>query len=185
MYCKQLLYLLLTRAGHKIDFVGSQSDGLLNDFDMDHEGRGGVTAEYIRDSIIDPQGNTGWLYDSPADVILLHIGRNDISYVQKTSEIVFEIGGILDKIDAYETAEGVSIKVVLAKIIGVTTDNTATEALNSAIEDLYNSRTTTGDNLALVDMYSALNYASDLYDEEHPNTAGYNKMANVWFDALK
>jgi F5/8 type C domain/Putative Ig domain len=35
-----------------------------------------------------------------------------------------------------------------------------------------------------VDQEDALVYPDDLYDEWHPTNAGYNKMANVWFDAL-
>ena len=34
----------------------------------------------------------------------------------------------------------------------------------------------------MVDMYSALDPATDLYDIVHPNAAGYAKMADVWFD---
>ncbi len=76
------LYDLLEAAGYtpdivdptaipRFDFVGSQDDGELAD--PDHEGHSGWDADEIRDNIY------GWLDANPAEIVLLHIGTNDMS----------------------------------------------------------------------------------------------------------
>ena len=41
-----------------------------------------------------------------------------------------------------------------------------------------------GDDIIIVNMESALNYSTDMYDELHPNDSGYAKMSEVWYNAL-
>jgi lysophospholipase L1-like esterase len=60
--------------------------------------------------------------------------------------------------------------------------------------DYYNRRLGTmaqrridqGDNLMVVNMESGagLNYSRDLVDGIHPTNCGYEKMANLWYEAL-
>jgi lysophospholipase L1-like esterase len=173
------LYQLLIGAGYSVDFVGSQVDGSLVDFDRNHEGHRGWRADQIRDNI------TGWLNSTPADVVLLHIGTNDISQYQGATTTAAEIGQILDDINAWETAHN-HVWVVLARIInrndslsGVTT------TLNGLIQNLADTRIASGDKIVVVNMESALNYPGDLSDTVHPNDTGYGKMAAVWFAALE
>ena len=47
-----------------------------------------------------------------------------------------------------------------------------------------NDRISNGENIRLVDMENALSYPDDLSDFVHPNSIGYDKMADVWFDAI-
>ncbi len=47
------------------------------------------------------------------------------------------------------------------------------------------NRIANGDKMIIVDMENALSYPGDLYDDQHPNERGYNKMAAVWFGALE
>jgi lysophospholipase L1-like esterase len=173
------LYQLLTGAGYNVDFVGSQTDGSPTDFDRNHEGHRGWRADQIRDNI------TGWLNSTPADVILLHIGTNDISQDQGAANPAAEIAQILDLIDAWEAVNN-EVWVVLARIInrndfrsGITT------TFNGLIQDLADSRIAAGDKIIVVDMESALDYPADLSDTVHPNDTGYGKMAAVWFTALE
>ena len=189
---RRTLYLSLTAAGYDVDFVGSCANGNLTDFDRDHEGHGGWCANEIRDNII------GWLTSTPADIVLLKIGTNDIWHNdhvsganQPPSEIIVEISQILDNIHTFELANETSITVVLAKIINRGSDASDlvleyTSELNDLIEDLYNTRNGDGNTpkLALVDMYNALTYPGDLADTAHPNDRGYEKMGYVWFNAL-
>jgi len=46
------------------------------------------------------------------------------------------------------------------------------------------NRIAAGDDIIIVNMESALNYATDMADDKHPNSSGYGKMADVWFNAL-
>jgi lysophospholipase L1-like esterase len=173
------LYQLLTGAGHNVDFVGSQTDGSPDDFDRNHEGHRGWRADQIRDNV------TGWLNSTPADVVLLHIGTNDITQNQGAAGTAAEIGQILDRIGAWETANN-HVWVVLARIInrndglsGITT------TLNGLIQNLADNRIAGGDKIVVVNMESALSYPGDLSDTLHPNDTGYGKMAAVWYAKLE
>jgi lysophospholipase L1-like esterase len=173
------LYQSLIGAGYSVDFVGSQANGSPADFDRNHEGHSGWRADQIRDNI------TGWLNSTPADVVLLHIGTNDISQNQGATGTAAEIGQILNLIDAWEGVNN-EVWVVLARIInrkdslsGITT------TLNGLIQTLANARIAAGDRIVVVNMESALSYPGDLADTVHPNDTGYGKMAAVWFAALE
>jgi lysophospholipase L1-like esterase len=174
------LYQLLSGAGHNVDFVGSQTTGFLYDFDQNHEGYRGWHANEIRDHI------TGWLNSNPADVILLHIGTNDISHDDDgPAGTVAEIGQILDLIDIWETTHN-QVWVVLARIINRNDSLSGdTTTLNGLIQDLADDLIAGGDKIVVVDMESALSYPGDLVDTLHPNDTGYGKMAAVWFDELE
>jgi lysophospholipase L1-like esterase len=172
------LYQLLLGADYSVDFVGSQTHGSPNDFDRNHEGHSGWRADEIRDNI------TGWLNSTPADVILLHIGTNDISQGQGAENPVSEIGQILDLIDDWEELN-TDVWVVLARIINRNDWRSGTTTtLNGLIQDLANTRIAAGDRIVVVNMESALTYPGDLWDTVHPDDGGYGKMAAVWFAAL-
>ncbi len=87
---RRALYLSLTAAGHSVNFVGSLANGTPTDFDRDHEGHSGWRADQIRNNI------SSWLTTNPADIILLHIGTNDISQGQSVSSTVSEVNEIWD-----------------------------------------------------------------------------------------
>jgi len=167
------LYLSLTAAGCDVNFVGGMAAGIPTDFDRDHEGHSGWRADQIRDNVYD------WLNNNPADIVLLHIGTNDIT---GGNEDVAEVNDILNEIDEYSQ----DITVVLAAriILRNDTKNPQTIAFNDAVEAMAAERITNGDDIIIVDMEDALTYPDDLADAVHPNDSGYNKMADVWYDAL-
>jgi lysophospholipase L1-like esterase len=174
---RRALYLSLTGAGHSVNFVGSQANGHPTDFDRDHEGHGGYRADQIRDTI------SSWLTTNPADIILLHIGTNDISQGQTNSSTVSEVNEILDKIDAKSTATVVFLARIINRNDGQSLIN-KTRRYNDSLESLANRRIANGDLIFVVDQESALSYPADLADAVHPNDAGYGKMAQRWFTAL-
>jgi lysophospholipase L1-like esterase len=169
------LYQSLVTNGCNFDFVGTQTSG---DFpDPHHEGHGGYHAKRP-DTIYDIHDQVyGWLVAHPADIILLHIGTNDISVGGQSAN---EISNILDEIDRFST----DIKVILALIIDRQTHSPVTTQFNIDVNNMAQSRIATGDDITIVDMEHALNYATDMYDYLHPNDVGYPKMANVWFNTL-
>ncbi|MGD8914911.1 MAG: exo-alpha-sialidase, partial [Candidatus Thiodiazotropha sp.] len=129
-----------------------------------------------------------WLGDNPAQIILLHIGTNDISSGQDADGVANEINEILDNIDAWENTSGTDAWVILARIVNRsdTTDSLGQETtiLNNKLQSLVDARSAAGDKINVVDMESALSYPDDMDDRVHPNESGYGKMAVVWFDAL-
>ncbi|MBD3402605.1 hypothetical protein GF420_06895 [candidate division GN15 bacterium] len=173
---RRSLYLQLTSAGYSVDFVGTQTRGIPTDFDRNHEGHGGWHANQIRDNVYN------WLVINPADIVLLHIGTNDISHGDQDPA---EVDAILSEIDRYETDFGTPVKVVLAAIISRDGgDHMPTQVFNNGVLQIAQSRIAGGDDIAIVDMYDALLYPSDLADAVHPNDVGYGKMANTWFVTL-
>ena len=153
------------------DFVGSLNHGP-SGFDNDHEGHGGWHADEIAFSIYQ------WLIDNPAEVVLLHIGTNDISNGQNAEDIAEEIDLILDRIDRYDP----DIIVILARIINQNEPIDEIIELNSAIQALADARE--NDNIIVVDMEKALFYPDDMSNKVHPNESGYSKMAVVWLEAI-
>ncbi len=171
---RQPLFQSLKSAGDYFDFVGNESTGLLvvPPYDIDHQGIPGITATEVADNVYN------WLVAHPAEIVLLHIGTND----DTTNPV--DVERILDEIDRYETDHGKEITVVLARIINHKTYYPNTTTFNDNVQAIAEARIAAGDKIVLVDQESALNYATDMWDDLHPKNIGYNKMAGVWMSAL-
>jgi|GEM_PF-4162335 len=172
---RRTLYLALTAEGYSVNFIGTQTDGAPTDFDRNHEGHSGWSANQVRDNM------NSWLLANPADIILLHIGTNDLSTGQSAAGVVAEVGQILDRIDARSTAT----VVFLARIINRNDSfSTVTTQYNNLLQSLANTRIANGDRIVVVNQETALNYQTDMADAVHPNDAGYVKMGQRWSSAL-
>jgi uncharacterized repeat protein (TIGR02543 family) len=169
----------LTNSGFNVDFVGSQQNGT-GGFDPDNEGHESYSANDIRDHVY------SWLTSNPADVILLHIGTNDIQGGQDAAGVVAEVNSTLNNIDQWANDNGRTVTIILAQIILCSINagwNTTTKLYNDELQQMAEARS--ADHIIVVDMENALNYATDLSpDGIHPTDTGYAKMANVWYNAL-
>ena len=179
---RSYLWHLLNNDDYDIDFVGSQSQGyaLSPSFDYNHEGYAWWTTQNIADHVYE------FLANNQPDIILLHIGSNDVSPNQNNSSSITGLNNILNQIDYYERDYNHPIRVVLTTIIQRTTYHQTLRDYNRNLISLANSRIANGDKITLIDMeYGAgLDY-NDYSDSVHPDNSGYYKMANVWFDSLK
>ncbi|MDA8105734.1 MAG: putative Ig domain-containing protein [Nitrospiraceae bacterium] len=176
------LYWALHNAGYFFDFVGGRKSGSLATlfFDVDHQGElsaSGYTAQDMASDVYN------FLTANPADVVLLHIGTNNVDsppYDTSTDTL----NTILNEIYRYNS----NITVVLALIINTKTAGTdahnAVTQYNQNVKTLALNRIAAGDKIIIVDQENALVYPDDLYDEWHPTSSGYNKMAKVWLNAL-
>lgn len=174
---RKRLYELLTGDGYVIDMVGTQNSGSFAD--TDHEGHSGWHADSPAgsDDIVGQIDN--WLTLNPADIVLLHIGTNDVSGGGEDPD---EVAAILDIIKS----KNPSTTVIVARIILRNDDRSPeTIAYNDGVEAIVNARILAGDNLMLVNMEDALSYPEDLGDHVHPTVTGYEKMADVWYPAVK
>lgn len=201
----------LVNEGYKVDFVGGEQSGPgAGGFDPDNEGHSGIRTQRYDDGYTwtnhgteDPNGVkeyiNDWLTQSPADIILLHIGTNDLntrlqhSYDRPTTDEVYQgIQEILANIRNWAGAQpSGQVPVLLAQIIGGNqSDATEKSTFNGWVNDL-NARMSgfASQDVSLVDQYSALAaggtpdpalYANAL----HPNQAGYEAMASAWRGAL-
>jgi lysophospholipase L1-like esterase len=176
------LYDNLSREGFNFDFVGSFADG--NFPDPNHEGHNGWRADEILNGRTSDPGAGKleyWLDTHQPDIILLHIGTNDITAGNQDAS---KVNAILNVIDNYELSSSKSVLVVLALIINRVPYSLATTQYNNNVQAMASNRIAGGDNIIIVNMENALNYSTDLSDGVHPNDSGYAKMANAWYDAL-
>ncbi len=199
------------------DFVGSEQGGSNYMSDLDHAGMGGARNEDIVTLLrngfytrwydgthmgMDNAGN--YLQAFAPDVILLHIGTNDINNdgTDNSQATVNELETILNEIDKYEQSSGKEVTVILAKIIKTVclgndcfkgasaSKNDIIDLYNNKIGNLAAKRIAAGDRLELVDMadagiiYEYTYTGGDMADRLHPAMSGYNKMAPVWFSVL-
>jgi hypothetical protein len=166
---RQHLHQLLIEAGYNIDFVGDRQNGksVMQPFDPDHQGSPGFTAYKIAINVYD------YLTANPADIVLLHIGSNDMG------SSFADTGRILDEIHRYSP----EIIVIVSKIINSKGSRTISES-NTNLERIVLERINHGEKIILVDQDQALSYPDDIWNNSHPADSGYRKMAVVWFEAL-
>jgi hypothetical protein len=180
------LYQLIKEAGYEFDFVGSENAG--NDFFQDEEYDDNAGFGGINDGQMAYLINTGYnqrasqyeapgpyLLYYPCDVILLHIGTNDIEASAS------DVEDILDNIRLYDN----DVLIFLARIISRQPyPHALTTTFNNNVETMVNAR---GDNnIVMVNMETGagINYVTEMADYLHPIQSGYDKMAAKWFQAL-
>ncbi len=176
------LYLLLNQAGYNFNLVGSEQAGWNYFNDDENAGFPGWRDDQLADLM-----ETGYFYSYPVDIILLHIGTNDVTALDYT---VTDVDRLLDAVDAYEAGAGKPVIVLLAKIISRKDypcgTHSGTTSFNNNLVTMANSRISGGDNLIVVDMEcgAGINYSTDMIDFAHPNQTGYDKMGQKWFDVI-
>lgn len=171
------LWHSLIDKGYHPNFVGSQ-EGVGKgppanpDFDMDHEGHSGWRADEILNHI------QGWATSTSPDVVLLHIGTNDICQDQTVGSTVADVGGIIDVLRTVNPR----IRVLLAQLIG--SSDCPPAALNAKLPALVEGKNSMESPIILVDQYSGFDPATMTYDGTHPNASGDSHMADRWFEKL-
>jgi GDSL-like Lipase/Acylhydrolase len=216
------LFDLLDSAGYNFDFVGTQHSGISYsgnpDFDADHEGHGGYETMppshfdgwnlgdniwrhvSINSAGADTAGH--WLYYNHPDIILLHIGTNDLDHNgencdnsvwgEKPSVTIAQyIHNLLDTVKFFDP----DITTFLAQIIYNSHSLEPASNLNKAIKIMYDNNISSPqrERIHLVNMYDTVSYPEDFsfstghcdYADLHPIESGYNKMAGKWFLALQ
>jgi hypothetical protein len=181
---------LLTAAGHETNFVGSQVAGDAVFGDAQHEGHGGWFADDAANPALSILPNVfGFLQARPAEIVLLHIGTNDIGFYDAGNAVVSEVGAILDEIDRYSADVWVVLALVINRANGceVTAETTN---YNDLLYAMAQARAQDGDRIVVVDMEvdAGLDYDlrpdGDMVDCPHPYRTGFRKMADTWFRGL-
>lgn len=175
------LYKQMVTAGYSVDFVGSLW-GIYEDtpppspcetFDADHEGHYGYRADQILENI------TVWAQMAQPDVVLIHLGHNDLWYHQSIESTIAELEQIIDRLRAVNP----NVKILLAKLIpsSVGGELDRIPLLNAQIPSLAARKHTLASPVRVVDQYTGFNPALDTLDGVHPNESGEKKMAARWF----
>ncbi|MFC1771752.1 discoidin domain-containing protein [Pseudomonadota bacterium] len=185
---RKALYDRLVADGFSFDFVGTQTFGFgVPDFDFNNQGQQGWTALEIawgRDGGYPTDGVRAWLDANPTDIILLHIGTNDLAQGQSAAATIPDVETILNEIDLWEITNDKYVTVLLAQIIDQDPLEPEVLVFNSSLLTMADNRIANGDDIIVVNQHDVLIYPDDMADDLHPNAGGYTKMANPWFNEL-
>jgi lysophospholipase L1-like esterase len=171
---RRLLWKKLQLAGYQVDFIGS-AKGAAADYDTDHEGHSGWEAGEVEEKI------SGWLDYNTPDIVMLHIGTNDLNHGQSNASTLSEINGIIERIRKKNS----SVIILLAKIIPIR--HLDTSIFNHQLGRFAEQRSTQASPVVVVvvDQASGYDAFTDNIDALHPNKKGEEKIANKWFVALQ
>jgi lysophospholipase L1-like esterase len=170
---RRLLYDFLTKDGINFKFVGSLRGGDVPD--AHHEGHSGWRIEQIETGI-----DGGWLETDKPDVVLLHIGTNDIWQQRDLMNAPARLSALIDEV----LSQSPLTRIIVAQILPMTNDpkfELAVRTYNAAIVDIVSSKSST---VCMVNMHDSFS-AGDFIDGVHPTQSGYEKMARVWEPAIR
>jgi len=171
----------LESAGYPVDFVGSNY-GTWNgpppysDYDQDHEGHWGWRADQILVEIGD------WAAAAHPDVVLIHLGTNDLWQGQSIESTISELGQIID------VMRGVNPETtfLLAQLISAYPASLDSIApFNDEIPVLAAAKHTETSPVLVVDMFTGFDPWQHTYDGVHPNEPGEQFMAERWLVPLE
>ncbi|MDH6120578.1 SGNH/GDSL hydrolase family protein [Kitasatospora sp. GAS204B] len=170
-YRLPLWNLITQQSDFTASFVGSQRDG---NFEQPwHEGHSGWMIDDLRANADD------WLADSEPDVILLHIGINDLDRGDDKPHAADRLAALIDQI--FDDRPGATVAVMgLIPTTGGLQD--LVKQFNQQAQDLVPGELQLGRHLNYVDPPALT--AAEFYDRLHPDDLGYARMANSFFGAL-
>ncbi len=180
---RALLWNRLQSSGQtNIDFVGTlppQGCGVAHD--GDNEGHGGFLATNIANQNQLP----GWLSSTRPDIVIMHLGTNDVWSNIAPATILTAFGKLVDQMRASNPA----MRILVAKIIPMGTSQCTpcgqrVVDFNNAIPAWAAGKSTAASPITVVDQWTNFNTATDTYDGVHPNAAGDQKMADRWYSPL-
>ncbi|WP_219415051.1 SGNH/GDSL hydrolase family protein [Pseudonocardia nigra] len=175
-YRTKLWEMLVDDDGYAIDFVGSQSDGPESLPDRDHEGHSGWRIDEIETEAAD------WVADHDPDIVLLHIGTNDMIQGASADEMEARLDRLLETL--FEA--GPQLTVVAAAVIPLHEPDQRLREYNAAVAGLVEAHRAEGRDAVFADMASGgIEGRDDIPDGVHPGPQGYAKMAEVWYPLVR
>lgn len=152
-----------------------------------HEGHSGWTIQQDDELVLgtSKQTNDGVNYtgkkvvaDFMPHIVLVHLGTND--FRGDIAGAPDRLGKLIDHV----VADAPNALVVVSSVIPFPSGGNAVGTFNGKIPGVVKARADAGKHVIYVDMFTALT-SSDLSDGVHPNEGGYEKMAVVWYGAIK
>jgi lysophospholipase L1-like esterase len=173
--------------GWTFDFIGTQSDNASypsysgNDFDVDHEGRGGWTSGQILSGLEDWLNETG----SPDIVLFSSPGGNDALQELPYDQAVSNINSIIDILQADNPEVTIIIEQMApgrSEIMTVELTNYF-EQMQQEVLNMAENQTTSASQVIAVDMFTGFT-DSFLADDVHYNETGADFIATRYYEVL-
>ena len=182
---RSALFKLIVAANQNVTFTGSLSNGpstvSSKTFPKSHEGHDGFTVE----SGYSTYGTAGIssLIPSPAfstvpDIVLLHIGTNDLTSTSAKSTTSDRLDTLLTKI----VGVAPDALIVVAKVVPLGYSSSDWDTYNAKIPTVVQTHAGKGQHVVMVDMSKL---PTSQLTGVHPNDQGYAYMANIWYEAIK
>jgi acyl-CoA thioesterase-1 len=200
---RRSLWQLLHKNNYNFDMVGSWSRHHMGgevpnpDFDMDHDGHSGWTAaDVLNPPAWDKQrGNIHqWLEIYSTDMVLMELGTNEVFQCATVADAIKNIAVIIDIL----RKNNARVKIFLAQIPPLGQQWTPKKlcgndtayaqkviALNKAVKDFAVKKNTAVSRVIIVDQYTGMDPAKNMFDDIHPNESGEKIMAEKWFAAIR
>jgi lysophospholipase L1-like esterase len=160
-----------------------------------NEGHWGWRADEILNGRPGQQRLGQWVKNHTPDIVLMHLGTNDMFQNQSVDETIGELREVVLQI----RAENPDVVIFMAQLIpadegvGHARTNQNINNLNARIPALVEELTTLRSPVILVDQNTGFDATwnpnsiegqGDTYDGLHPNFIGEQKMAQRWFEAI-
>ena len=177
---RALLWQMLPAA--RVDFVGTlPGQGCGFTYDGENEGHGG----YLATNIANQDLLVGWLAATRPDVVMMHLGTNDVWSNLSNDTILAAFTRMVGQMRASKP----TMKILVAKIIPMNPSNCAecgqrTVSLNNAVPAWAASLTAAASPITVIDQWTGFDTTTDTYDGVHPNDAGNQKIATRWYPAV-
>jgi lysophospholipase L1-like esterase len=155
-------------------------------FPRNHEGFSGFTISGGGAGSLAAQVDNAIAQTNP-NIILLHIGTNDVNGNINLGQAPQRLGALLDQI----INDAPNALLVVAQIIPTENQqtNARVQAYNAAIPALVQARADAGKHIELLDLFTPFssnpNFTSLMNDNLHPNDSGYVVMGQNWFQAIE
>ncbi|NEQ40033.1 MAG: hypothetical protein F6K40_28840, partial [Okeania sp. SIO3I5] len=190
------LWRSLNGAGYNLDFVGTAYSGP-SDIDQDHEGRGGLTIDQLTDNTVskkkgfnDPKVPTYTTIEDTLeiqnpDMVLLMAGTNDIMLGDDADQAIADLEELVDRIVTAAPDTHVLVASILPNTSNATREARTAEFSGRVESEVVQPKADAGDNVSFVDIFNAPLISSDFTsDGFHLESSGYDKLAEVWEDAI-
>lgn len=165
-------------AMQKITYTGTLQNGPMSvdgvTFPRRYEATSGITIDGISMQIT--RNNT---LNMPSDIVLVHIGTNDM-YMSDPGGAPQRLGTLLDKLIAALP----NALIVVAKIIPLQSGTAAVTTFNNALPGIIQTRAAAGKHVVLIDLNTNFPSSGMSSDRVHPNVSGYAWMGGAWYDAI-
>ncbi|MEV7416584.1 FG-GAP-like repeat-containing protein [Streptomyces sp. NPDC089919] len=156
---------------YTIDYVGSGSYGAVAD--PDNEGHGGFMIDQVR------AGIDGWLTAADPDVVLLHLGINDLDRGSDKEHAADRLSALVDRIFADKPGVTVLFQGLIPTTGGL---QGPVQDFNAKVRAFEAGKQAAGKKFRYVEP-PALR-ANEMSDLLHPNDLGYGRFAQAFSGAL-